>query len=103
MLHYLKSEEQEIIIKRAVDHLNPGGSVIIREGNKDAMLKHKRTELTEFFSTRLVMFNKTAGNGLSFLSGKKIRDIAMEMNMSCSETIDSEYTSNTIFVLKKLT
>ncbi len=101
MLHYLDAADQETVIRRAAAHLNPGAVLIIREGNKDREGKHKRTELTEFFSTRLFGFNKTGGKRLSFLSGKNLREMAAELEMACHETIDSDYTSNTIFVLKK--
>ncbi|CAN5715990.1 MMPL family transporter [soil metagenome] len=101
MLHYLQPAEQLMVIERSFQQLNPGGIVIIREGNKDSMKKHKRTELTEFFSTRLLGFNKVAGKGLSFLSGETIRQLAVANNMECKEISDSKYTSNMIFVLKK--
>ena len=55
---------------------NPGGTVIIRDGDKDLEEKHKGTKLTEFFSTKLIGFNKTTDKGLSFLSGNMIREIA---------------------------
>ena len=62
---------------------------------------HKKTRLTEFFSTKLLNFNKTKETGLNFLSGTMIRNLAAEKNMSCSEMADSKHTSNTIFVLKR--
>jgi 1-acyl-sn-glycerol-3-phosphate acyltransferase len=101
MLHYLQPEQQKMTIEKCIDHLNPGGIVIIRDGNKDAARKHKGTELTEFFSTRLLSFNKTADNGLSFLSANSIREIAMAKNMGCMEIDNSKFTSNMVFVLKK--
>ncbi|HMJ46592.1 MAG TPA: 1-acyl-sn-glycerol-3-phosphate acyltransferase, partial [Ferruginibacter sp.] len=101
MLHYLQPADQKMVIEKCIGHLHPGGVVIIRDGNKDAARKHKGTELTEFFSTKLLSFNKTGGNGLSFLSAKEIREIAMEKNMECIETDHSKFTSNMVFVLKK--
>ena len=101
MLHYLQPADQLLVIERSIRQLNAGGIVIIREGDKDSMKKHRRTELTEFFSTRLIGFNKVAGNGLSFLSGETIREIAGANNMEYKEMNDSKYTSNTIFILKK--
>jgi len=100
-LHYLQPEEQKRVLEKCIANLNAGGTVIIRDGDKDVADKHKRTKLTEFFSTRLLKFNKTTGSGLSFFSGQLIRTIAADNNMSCSEQPDSKVTSNTIFILKK--
>jgi 2-polyprenyl-3-methyl-5-hydroxy-6-metoxy-1,4-benzoquinol methylase len=101
MLHYLLPDHQKEVIEKCIGQLNPGGIAIIRDGDKDAVTKHKRTELTEFFSTRLFNFNKTGLNGLSFLSGSYIRETANQHGMECKEIRDSNITSNTIFVLRK--
>ncbi|POY36554.1 glycerol acyltransferase [Solitalea longa] len=101
MLHYLQPVQQKQLIERCIDKLNAGGSIIIRDGNKDDAQKHKRTKLTEFFSTRFVGFNKTIeGTELSFFSADMIRAIADERNLHCSEIQNSKYTSNVVFVLK---
>ncbi len=101
ILHYLHHDKQKQLIEKCIYHLNEGGIVIIRDGDKDAAKAHKKTELTEFFSTRVFKFNKTGDNGLSFFSGKLIREIAAQYKMECREISDSKITSNTIFVLKK--
>ena len=102
ILHYLQPDEQAMVIEKCIRQLNGGGIVIIRDGDKDAAKAHKKTELTEFFSTRVFKFNKTGDNGLSFLSGKLIRELAALHKMECREISDSKITSNTIFVLKKM-
>ena len=101
ILHYLHHDKQKQLIEKCIYHLNEGGIVIIRDGDKDAEKNHKKTELTEFFSTRVFKFNKTVGNGLSFLSGKFIKETALLHKMECREISDSKITSNTIFILKK--
>lgn len=101
VLHYLQPGEQKMVLEKCIHQLNAGGMVIIRDGNKEAATKHKRTELTEFFSTKLLKFNKTTGKGLFFLSGNLIREIAAEQKLECREIADSKITSNTIFILKK--
>lgn len=103
MLHYLQPEEQDIVVKKCIDNLQDDGTIIIRDGDSDLKEQHKKTESTEFFSTKFFRFNKTSGKGLSFLSGTKIRQQASLNNMSCTEIRDSGITSNTIFVLKKNT
>lgn len=100
MLHYLKPEEQKQVIKKCIDNLNAGGMIIIRDGDADKAAQHKKTKLTEYFSTRVLGFNKTSDEGLDFLSGSMIRKIAAENNLTCSEVPDSKLTSNTIFILK---
>ncbi len=101
MLHYLQPDKQQQVIEKCIDKLNPGGIVIIRDGDKNKTSKHKRTELSEFLSTKIFKFNKTGNEGLSFLSGNFIREAAALHKMSCREIGDSTITSNTIFVLTK--
>jgi len=100
VLHYLQPFQQKTIIEKCIDSLNPGGNIIIREGNRDLKERHKGTRLTEFFSTRFFGFNKTSSLGLSFISGSAIRKIAEEKNMICTEIDNTKYTSNMIFVVK---
>lgn len=101
ILHYLQPDQQKQVIEKCIGQLNPDGIVIIRDGDTDAATKHKRTKLTEFFSTRVFKFNKTEKGGLSFLSGRSIRETAAMQKMECRKICDSKITSNTIFVLTK--
>ncbi len=100
MLHYLPTDEQKQVIDKCISNLNPGGTIIVREGDSDKQEMHKKTKWTEFFSTKVLNFNKTKETGLSFLSGNMIRTIAAANSMSCSEIADSKLTSNTIFIMK---
>lgn len=101
VLHYLQPAEQKIILERCIQNLLPRGILVIRDGDRDMKEKHKGTELTELFSTRILNFNKTKSTGLSFISGKEISDAAKEHNMDFSRIDETKYTSNVIFVLKK--
>ena len=103
MLHYLQPNEQKTVIEKCIGNLNSGGTIIIRDGDKDKEGLHKKTKLTEFFSTRVFNFNKTKTKRLSFLSGNMIRNMAIANKMSCKELADSKLTSNTIFILKIVT
>jgi 2-polyprenyl-3-methyl-5-hydroxy-6-metoxy-1,4-benzoquinol methylase len=100
MLHYLQPGQQKLMIEKCIRHLNPGGIILIREGNTDLEKKHKGTRITEFFSTRLTGFNQTGNKGLSFMSGTLIKKIANEQKMECTEIDHTKYTSNIVFVLK---
>ena len=101
MLHYLQPDRQQQVMEKCIGKLNPGGIVIIRDGDKNKASKHKRTELSEFLSTSVFKFNKTGKEGLSFLSANFIRETASLYNMLCREIGDSNITSNTIFILTK--
>ena len=101
MLHYLPRAEQEQVMEKCISNLNAGGMIIIRDGDSDKAELHKKTKLTEFFSTTVLNFNKTKESGLCFLSGKMIRAVAAENGLSCREIPDSKLTSNTIFILGK--
>jgi 1-acyl-sn-glycerol-3-phosphate acyltransferase len=101
VLHYLQPGEQKIVIDKCIASLNEGGVLVIRDGDKDLTGRHRGTRLTEFFSTRLMSFNKTSRHGLSFLSGKFIEEMAVNYNMECSRIDNTKRTSNIIFVLKK--
>ncbi len=99
VLHYLQPEQQEALIRKCIDALRPDGVLLIRDGDRDLKLKHKRTRLTEFFSTRFFSFNKTGGQPLHFLSGKTIRDLAQRHHMDCRALDQSAITSNLLFVI----
>ncbi len=49
VLHYLPSEAQEILLERCMDALNPGGTLLVREGNADLKDRHKELSLPNFF------------------------------------------------------
>ena len=100
MLHYLQPGQQAQVIEKCIRHLRPGGTILIRDGDKDLAAKHKGTRLTEFFSTRVSGFNKTSEQGLSYLSGKSIEGMAKERGMKCEIIDGTKYTSNVFFVLK---
>jgi 2-polyprenyl-3-methyl-5-hydroxy-6-metoxy-1,4-benzoquinol methylase len=100
VLHYLPQDVQDKLIRRCIRALSPHGVLIIRDGNTDLGDRHKGTRMTEFFSVKLLGFNK-AVNELHFVSGAHIREVAADMTI---EVIDqAKFTSNVIFVLRKKT
>jgi len=100
VLHYLQPEQQKLVIERCINSLNPGGVIIIRDGNEDLGKRHKRTRMTEVWSTRIMGFNKTTGQGLSYLSGSVIKEIAAKFNMDYTEIDNARFTSNMLFIIK---
>jgi 1-acyl-sn-glycerol-3-phosphate acyltransferase len=100
VLHYLPYEAQEQLVERSIDALNLGGILLIREGNADLKDRHKGTQLTEFFSVKVLRFNKST-NALNFLSGESIKKIAARKGLVAEIADDAKYTSNVIFVIRK--
>ncbi|WP_119078951.1 trifunctional MMPL family transporter/lysophospholipid acyltransferase/class I SAM-dependent methyltransferase [Chitinophaga alhagiae] len=100
VLHYLQPDAQEKLLQQCISRLNPGGVIIVRDGDADLAERHKGTRLTELFSTRLLGFNKTGNRPLSFFSATALRNI-VERNGAIMERIDNtRYTSNVIFIIK---
>ena len=100
VLHYLLPEQQRLVIKKSINSLEPGGTILIRDANKDLKERHKGTLLSEYFSTRFCNFNKTSHHRLSFISGTFIKEIANEMKMECLEMDNTKLTSNIIYILR---
>ncbi len=100
VLHYLNPVQQEAILNNCFGALNAGGKIIIRDGNKDMVKKHRGTQLTEFFSVKLMKFNKS-NQALSFISGEAIHRQAIAHDFEMEMVDDTRFTSNVIFVLKK--
>jgi 2-polyprenyl-3-methyl-5-hydroxy-6-metoxy-1,4-benzoquinol methylase len=102
VLHYLQPEAQASTVRRAIQALLPGGTLIIRDGNAELKERHQGTQLTEFFSVKVLKFNKST-NELHFLNGKDVLRIASEFNCTAEIIDDTKFTSNVIFVIRKNT
>ena len=99
VLHYFPAEEQEAMLKKCVDGLSPGGVLIVRDGVTDLQNRHKKTELTEKYSTQLLRFNKTK-NKISFFTKEFMLSFAKDNRLSCEIKEQSSSTSNILFILK---
>jgi 1-acyl-sn-glycerol-3-phosphate acyltransferase len=102
VLHYLQPDQQESLLKKCFEGLNPGGLLLIREGDRDLKQKQKGTALTEFFSVKVFGFNK-AKQALHFVSGHRLRHLAQSHGLEITTWDDTKYTSNVTFVMKKKT
>jgi 1-acyl-sn-glycerol-3-phosphate acyltransferase len=100
VLHYLHPDHQQQLIVNCFHALLPGGRLIIRDGNVDLQERHKGTKVTEFFSVKLLKFNKSNGK-LSFVSGEFIKHLASLHNMKVNVLDESRLTSNVMFVIDK--
>ncbi len=100
VLHYLLPDDQEELLNRCVEALNPGGKLIVRDGNADLNERHRGTMLTEFFSVKLFAFNK-ATNPLNFVSGERLTKMAASHGLKVEVLDDTKFTSNVIFIFEK--
>jgi len=101
VLHYLQPAQQEALLARCIANISDGGMVIVRDGDTELKERQKGTALTEFFSTKAIGFNKTGADGLSFISGSRIKEIAANNGATTEQIDNTQYTSNIIFVIKK--
>ena len=99
VLHYLQEQEQENLIKRCVEKLEPEGTILIRDGDSSESEKHKKTLISEYISTRF-QFNKTE-HELTFISKYKIMHWAKLFDLDLVIKEKNKMTSNTLFVLRK--
>jgi 1-acyl-sn-glycerol-3-phosphate acyltransferase len=99
VLHYLNPDQQEKVIQKSVQALNPEGMIILREGITDAGERYRGTKLSEFFSVKIMKFNKST-QSLNFMTGEKIRAEAAKHNLEIEVIDDAKFTSNVIFVLR---
>jgi 1-acyl-sn-glycerol-3-phosphate acyltransferase len=102
VLHYLPEEKQHEVLEQCVKNLNAGGKIIIRDGDRERSKKHALTKLLEFFSIKLVKFNK-ADYALHFIATSGLEAFAQRNGFSLSIVKNSKYSSSRIHVLEKLT
>jgi 1-acyl-sn-glycerol-3-phosphate acyltransferase len=100
VLHYLLPEQQENLLKKCLLALNDGGSLIVRDGVSELKERHKGTERTEIWSTKLLKFNKVQ-NELHFISRAFMEDFARNNGLELEVVDRTKFTSNLIFIMKK--
>lgn len=100
VMHYLPAQAQERLLLQCFESLNPGGCIIIRDGDADREEQHRGTRLTEFFSVRLLKFNKAA-HALQYLSGRALTSFAQQHGFNVRTVQEGKLTSNVIFVISK--
>ena len=103
VLHYLKEKNQENLLNRCIENLNPGGVILIREADNNKIKKHHRTKVTEFLSTRILGFNKTGKNKeLFFTSLEHVSRIVKEHQMSIEVIEEARHTSNLLIIIRHI-
>ncbi len=99
VLHYVDREEQDRIIEDCIQGLNAGGCLLIRDGDTSQGERHKKTEETERWSTKIIKFNKTDG-ALSFMSREQIGGIVKKNGMRMDVVECDDSTSNTLYIIR---
>lgn len=100
VIHYLEPAAQEQLLQKCIDHLNPDGIILLRDGVTDIGKQHKRTLLSELFSTKILGFNKKGNLPLSFSSFATIKNIVEKAGASIEIHSESQRTSNVLFTIK---
>lgn len=100
VLHYLLPEQQEALLNKCYQALQPGGILIVRDGVEELKERHEGTKRTEVLSTRIFNFNKTQ-NELHFLSRAFMESWATAHDMTVEALDLTRKTSNVIFVMRK--
>ena len=96
MLHYINYQEQELLIKKCIDNLNPGGTLFIKDADSKNEKGQKLTWLSEFFSTNFG-FNKMPHASLYFTNEERLSAIAQKYNMNIKLVQEAKFSSNTIY------
>lgn len=103
VLHYIPKEDQEKVIANCIQNLNDHGMIIIRDANTKLKKRHKRTQYTELFSTKILGFNKTMNESkeLYFVSSDDIFKIFESYNMQVEIVDQVKRTSNVVYIIRK--
>lgn len=100
MLHYIAPDEQERLIARCAERLAPGGCIIVREGDRSRRRRHRLTEETERWSTRILGFNKTCGS-LHFPTSGWMEETARRLGLTLEVEDYTHHTSNMRYIFRK--
>ena len=98
-LHYVDADSQRMILARAVESLNEGGCIIVRDGDAGQTEKHEKIRKTEVWSTEIIKFNKTMEE-LSFVSAEWMREFAAAQNLDIKIRKCDKDSSETLYILR---
>ena len=100
MLHYMDEDTQAALIRRCAEKLKPGGIVLVRDSDSENAEGQKVTALSEVFSTKIMAFNRTAGE-LHFISRSGMAAVASSAGLEMTVRANDDVTSNTFYILRK--
>ena len=100
VIHYMAPEAQERLLIRCAAKLTEEGYIIVREGDCSDGKRHRMTEETERWSTRILGFNKTQGE-LHFISTERMHEVAGQLGLHLEVHAPGRHTSNRYYVFRK--
>lgn len=99
ILHYLPMSNQEKLLVKCMNSLNPNGMILLRDADAGLKGRHWGTRYTEFISTN-VGFNKTK-NKLEFVSSSFILEVIKKHGFNFEKIDNTKLTSNITYIIKK--
>ncbi|MBQ8581941.1 MAG: 1-acyl-sn-glycerol-3-phosphate acyltransferase [Alistipes sp.] len=100
-LHYISAEGQRAVLQRAVQSLNEGGMIIVRDGDASrGEEQHAAILATERWSTRILKFNRTDEH-LHFVDRNWMAQFAREEGLYITTAACDTTTSETLYLLTK--
>lgn len=99
-LHYVDRDTQRAVLARAVDRLNAGGVIVVRDGDASQVYAHTKIEATEVWSTRIFKFNKTSDK-LAFIDAEWMRQFATQYNLHLKIKRCDNGSSESLYILRK--
>ena len=100
-LHYISAEGQRAVLQRAVQSLNEGGMIIVRDGDASrGEEQHAAILATERWSTRILKFNRT-DELLHFVDRNWMAQFAREEGLYITTAACDTTTSETLYLLTK--
>jgi 1-acyl-sn-glycerol-3-phosphate acyltransferase len=103
VLHYLPRTNQEELLTHCIEKLNPGGIILLREADSKEKKRQNLTNITEFFSTKILGFNKTVDDSkvLYFTSLEDISKIVYSKGVKMEILQEEKHTSNFLVIIRK--
>ena len=99
-LHYVDEENQRLVLEHCLDCLNPGGMLIVRDGDSAQVEGQKHIDHIEVWSTKILGFNRTSGS-LVFVSGEWMADFAKEHGLDLRVRKCDDNTSEMLYIMTK--
>lgn len=100
VLHYLTDSQRKMLIQQTAKALNPGGVILIRDGDCADGKRHRMTRLSEFFAIDILGFNK-ASKKVDFFSLHSFIDYGHQLGLTSTVLISKQVSSNSLVMFKK--
>lgn len=100
VLHYLTDSQRKLLFNKSVEALNPGGIILIRDGDCEDGNRHRMTRLSEFFAINILGFNK-ASKKIDFFSLSSFIDYGHQLGLKSKVLISKQVSSNSLIMFQK--